>query len=302
MRRLRRPSSITMKAAIWPFPCTSFQVRPATELQIWQACCGGYCSRLQLVQNCRTSRRSFTASQKGLLEASGTGISFGIVSLRAPPDPLAVHRVLAADEFDIGRPTRRIDGERPLQGGNDVRRLAHPLAVETQGAEYLGHIDILRPHHRMREGIMSWAPETGAIAGKATIADVQHRDAELLAQQNLEVSQHVAEACLPGHCNGCPIWKCLLGGDGGGETEAQRGDVAPTQEPARDERVEDRTQLVAGVARFVRHERVAQVDYLHEIAIHAIWINRLLVGTHHLPVSGEPFVACRLHFCRKVAG
>src|SRR5262245_63906468 len=131
MRRYTRTSSITIQAAICPFPCTSYQVRPATELQIWQVCCGGYCSLLQLMQSCRTSRRSFTASQKGLLEASGTGISFGIVSLRAPPDPLAVHRVLAADEFDIGRPTRRIDGERPLQRGNDVRRLTHPLAVTT---------------------------------------------------------------------------------------------------------------------------------------------------------------------------
>src|SRR5262245_26725946 len=131
MRRLRRPSSITMKAATWPFPGTSFHVKPATELQIWQVCCGGYCSLLQLMQSCRTSRRSFTASQKGLLEASGTGISFGIVSLRASPDPLAVHRVLAADEFDIGRPTRHIDGERPLQRGNDARRLTHPLGVKT---------------------------------------------------------------------------------------------------------------------------------------------------------------------------
>src|ERR1044071_2517476 len=41
MRRLRRPSSITMEAAIWPLPSTSFQERPAAELQAWQGCCGG---------------------------------------------------------------------------------------------------------------------------------------------------------------------------------------------------------------------------------------------------------------------
>ena len=28
--------SITMEAAIWPLPSTSFQVRPAAELQTWQ--------------------------------------------------------------------------------------------------------------------------------------------------------------------------------------------------------------------------------------------------------------------------
>src|SRR5437763_15880630 len=104
MRRLRRPSSITIEAAIWPLPATSFHVRPAAALQIWQACCGGYCSLSQAAQCCKTSRRSLTASQKGLLKASGTGISFGIASLPAP-NPLAVDRVLAADELDIGRAT-----------------------------------------------------------------------------------------------------------------------------------------------------------------------------------------------------
>src|SRR5947207_13923834 len=106
MRRLRRPSSITMQVAIWPLPATSFHVRPAAELQTWQACCGGYCSLSQAAQCCTTSRLWLTASQKGWLNASGTGISFGIVSLPllfASADPLAVDRVLAADELDIGR-------------------------------------------------------------------------------------------------------------------------------------------------------------------------------------------------------
>src|SRR5712691_11863542 len=105
MRRLRRPSSITMEVAIWPLPAISFHVRPAAELQTWQACCGGYCSLSQAAQCCKTSRRSLTASQKGWLNESGTGISFGIVSLPAPSDPLAVDGVLAADELDIGRAT-----------------------------------------------------------------------------------------------------------------------------------------------------------------------------------------------------
>src|SRR6266850_277442 len=101
MRRLRRPSSITMEVAIWPLPSTSFHVRPLAELQTWQACCGGYCSLSQAAQCCKTSRFWLTASQKGLLKASATGISFGIVSLPllfASADPLAVDRVLAADE------------------------------------------------------------------------------------------------------------------------------------------------------------------------------------------------------------
>src|SRR5438094_2671146 len=86
MRRLSRPSSITIYVAMWPFPLTSCHASFSADPQTWQVCCGGYWSLLQAVQCCRTSRFSFTASQKGLLNASGTGISFGIDPLRAQGD------------------------------------------------------------------------------------------------------------------------------------------------------------------------------------------------------------------------
>ena len=39
---------------------------------------------------------------------------------------------------------------------------------------------------------------------------------------------------------------------------------------------------------------------LHEIAVHPIGVDRLLVGDHDLPVSGERLVACRSHFRRHI--
>src|SRR5215471_2009331 len=298
MRRLRRPSSMTIYAAIWPFPCTSFQARLAAEPQTWQACCGGYWGLSQAAQCCRSNRLSLTASQKGWLKASGTGMSFGIVSLRTPPNPLPVHRVLAADEFDICRPTGCIGGERPPQGGDDFRRLPHTLAVQTQGTDNLGHIHLVRPQDRVHEGIVTRTPEAGAVAGKAAIADVRNRDAELLAQQNFEIAEHVAEAGLAGDCHRCPIWKRFFGGNGRSQTEPQSGDISPPEETARNECVEDRAQLVARVAGFVRDERIVRIEHLHKIAVHAIRIDRLLAGGHELAVFGEPFVASRLHFRR----
>src|SRR5215471_16236759 len=83
MRRLSRPSSITIYVAIWPLPATSFHSSLSADPQTWQVCCGGYWSLAQAVQYCKTSRFSFTASQKGLLNASGTGITLGIGPLRA---------------------------------------------------------------------------------------------------------------------------------------------------------------------------------------------------------------------------
>src|SRR5262249_8670238 len=55
----------------------------------------------------------------------------------AAADPLAVDRVLATDELDIGRAARPIDVERPAQGRDDCGGLRHPLGVEAEGADHL---------------------------------------------------------------------------------------------------------------------------------------------------------------------
>src|SRR6185437_17156736 len=125
---------------------------------------------------------------------------------------------------------------------------AHPLTVEAEGAYYLRHIHLVGAQYFVGEGVVSWPPEAGPIAGKAAIADVHDSDAELLAQQDLEVAQHVAKARLAGHRHRCPVRKRFLGRNGRRQAEAKRGDIAPTQEAARDERIEYGAQLVARVA------------------------------------------------------
>src|SRR5436305_1751985 len=106
----------------------------------------------------------------------------------------------------------------------------------------------------------------GPVAGKAPIADVHDGDPELLAQQNLKIAEHVAKAGLAGHRDRCPLWKRLLCGNRSSQAEAERGDIAPAEETARDQRVKNGAQLVARVAAFVSHERIAQIQHLHEIA------------------------------------
>src|SRR3954470_21186722 len=77
------------------------------------------------------------------------------VSSLAPTDPLAVDRVLTADELDIGRAARIIDFECPPQGRDDFGRLADPLGVEAEGADHLRHIDLVGAQHLVRERIVS---------------------------------------------------------------------------------------------------------------------------------------------------
>ena len=77
--------------------------------------------------------------------------------------------------------------------------------------------------------IVSWPPQAGSVARKAAIAAMHDRDPEFLAQQNLEVAEHVAKARLAGHRYGCPARKRLLGGI---QAQAKRGDIAPPQEAA----------------------------------------------------------------------
>ena len=51
---------------------------------------------------------------EGIVCSVDAGITFGIVSLHAPSNPLAIHRVLAAEAFNIGRPTGFIGGQGTL--------------------------------------------------------------------------------------------------------------------------------------------------------------------------------------------
>src|SRR5256885_15184381 len=100
MRRLRRPSSITMQVAIWPLPSTSFHARPLAELQTWQACCGGDFSLSQAAPSLKMSRRWLVAFPKGLLKGSGAGGRFRLVFF-PPSAPLAVGGGLGARGIDI---------------------------------------------------------------------------------------------------------------------------------------------------------------------------------------------------------
>jgi len=62
-------------------------------------------------------------------------LSFGIVSLCAPSNPLAIDGVLAADELKMN--SIFIDVERPPKGRDDLGWLAHPLGLEAEGADHL---------------------------------------------------------------------------------------------------------------------------------------------------------------------
>src|SRR5262249_45374698 len=114
MRRLSRPSSMTIYVAIWPLPVTSFHSSLSADRQTWQVCCGGYWSLAQAVQCCNTRRCWFTASPKGLLSSSGTGITFGIVSLH-------VHRCLLIEHCRYGGVSWQLTGRPPGEAPQDQR-------------------------------------------------------------------------------------------------------------------------------------------------------------------------------------
>src|SRR5207247_2484308 len=99
-----------------------------------------------------------------------------------------------------------------------------------------------------RVGIVPGAPEAGAVAGIAPVVDVQRRDPDAVPCDRLEVAHHVADARVAGDVDALAVGIGELGRDGAGQAEAERGDVAPAEEAARDLRLVDRARLVAGVA------------------------------------------------------
>ena len=174
-----------------------------------------------------------------------------------------------------------------LQSGDVVGRVRNALGVQAEVGGHLRHIHVLGPHHLVRERVVALAPEAGAVSGEPPVADVDHGDAHFLAHRHLQVAQHVAHTRVSGHRDAVAVGEGQPCRHGTGQTEAQCRNVAPAQEPARYQRVVYRAQLVAGVPRIVRHERVHGVQRLHHVAEHAVGVDRLVVRRHELPVLGH---------------
>src|SRR5262245_61684425 len=103
---------------------------------------------------------------------------------------------------------------------------------------------------------MARSPKSGAIAGKPAVADVHDRDSQLFPEQDFEVAEHVPEPRLPSDRHRWPGRERLFGGNGGGQTKPERGDIAPAQKAAGQERVIDGAELIPRVAGFMGDERV----------------------------------------------
>ena len=191
--------------------------------------------------------------------------------------PAAVDRVLAADELDVRWLAGVVGRQRALHGGDHVPRLGDPLGVETQLGCHPRHVQVLRPQHPVRVWVVAVAPEPGAVAGETAVADVGHRDADVLTHGYFQIAQHVADAGIAGYRDALPLGEGQLCREGSCQSETQRGDVAPAQEPPGDQRVVHRAELVARVAGVVGDEGIVRIQRLHKVAIHAVRIDRRVV-------------------------
>ena len=79
-----------------------------------------------------------------------------------------------------------------------------------------------------------------------------------------------------------------LGAHGDAEPVAELGGLAPAHVGAGRGRLPERHHLLARAAGIVRHDDVVAVDRAHEIADHAILVDRRLVGIEVLAHSAEP--------------
>src|SRR5262249_57635189 len=93
----------------------------------------------------------------------------------------------------------------------------------------------------------------------------------------LEVGYRVADAGIAGDVHALARGIRELGRDRARQAEAERRDVAPAEEAARNVGLVDGARLIPRVARISGHERILGIENLHEIAEHAIRIDRRLV-------------------------
>src|SRR5439155_2504003 len=183
--------------------------------------------------------------------------------------------------------------ERALERGDDLGRIVHVFAVKTDRLGHRGHARLAVIGDLPRVGVVAGAPEARAIAGVAAVVDVQRGDPDAVACDGFEIAHHVADAGVAGDVHALAIGIGELGGDGAGQAEAQGRDVPPAEEPARDLRLVHRARLITRVAAIRGDERVLRIEHLHEVAVHAIRIDRRTVRFQPWPELREKLLRGR---------
>ena len=131
-------------------------------------------------------------------------------------------------------------------------------------------------------GVVAAAPEAGAVAGVAAVVDVDRGDADAVARDRLEVAHHVADARIAGDVDALPVRDRPASPPTAPARLKPRVETLPQPRiAARDLRLVDRADLVARVAGVGGDERVLGVEHLHQIADHAIGVDRRLVDSIH---------------------
>src|SRR4026207_525170 len=80
------------------------------------------------------------------------------------PDPAAVNGMVRADELHEGRPALGVLVEGALERRDDLGGVAHGLGVEPDRARHVGHARAAMVGDLPGVGIVSLAPEAGAVA------------------------------------------------------------------------------------------------------------------------------------------
>src|SRR5205814_4968523 len=145
---------------------------------------------------------------------------------------------------------------RALERRDDLRGLAHVLAVEADGPGHRGHARGGVVRHLPGVRIVAAAPEAGTVPGVAAVVDVDRRDAELVACGRLEVAHHVADAGVAGDVHALAVGEGQLRGQRAGQAEAERRHVAPAEVATRDLRLVHGARLVTRVPGVGGHEGV----------------------------------------------
>ena len=135
--------------------------------------------------------------------------------------------------------------------------------------------------------IVAWSPETGTIPCKAPVVDVDGSNAEAVPGYGLEVAHHVGHASVASNVDALSIRIGQLGSKGWSQAKAERGDIAPTQETTRNQGLVDRANLVAGVPGVTGDKRFLGIKNFHQVAIHPVGVDRLLIGLHQGPEPGQ---------------
>ena len=193
------------------------------------------------------------------------------------------------DDLEQKRRTGLRDADGFLDRRHDVGRLLNPRRSDV---EPLGDLGVVAADGH-RAVLLVRDLELVALGAHDAVVEHDRENGDLVARRRLDIHAGHADGGVAHDVDAKLVGRRQLRAHGDAEPVAELGRLAPAHVGAGLRRLPERHHLLARAAGIVGHDDVVAVDGAHQIADHAVLVDRRLVGIEMLGPFRQPRLLAR---------